>query len=199
MSSIGKRIDAIIKARLASVMKASGFRKQAKDFRRQFEDRVDVLNVQNSQWNQGEEGQFTVNLGVYFPQVEELAGPGLRVGFPEGNPKVYQCTVQTRLGKAYSEGAVWWELNANSDNEVVAADLSNQVELQGLAWFEQMSDLSNVMAELNKRHPTVKSAVVALHLGNRDEAKDLLNRAIENSGASSWVTGWGRAHGLLPR
>ena len=72
MSEIGKRIDSIVRERLAPLLKKNGFKKKARNFYQEFPDRVEVINVQASQWNEGNEGKFTINVGVYYPEISKI-------------------------------------------------------------------------------------------------------------------------------
>ena len=42
-----------------------------------------IVNVQGNKWNQGDEGSFAINLGVYFPVIADLGGGPQALGrFP---------------------------------------------------------------------------------------------------------------------
>ncbi len=69
MSVIAMRIDGIIRARLAPLLKEARFKKQARNFRRAHNDHTDVINVQAFRYNDAAHGRFTVNLGVYYPAI----------------------------------------------------------------------------------------------------------------------------------
>lgn len=51
-----------------------GLQKHGRTFVRDTGAAAQIFNVQASQWNQGAEGNFTLNLGVYFPAVAERRG-----------------------------------------------------------------------------------------------------------------------------
>jgi hypothetical protein len=78
---------------LAPLVKKEGFSKSGRNFHRQSGNNWLVVNVQASQGNIGTHGKFTINLGVYLPEVSLLVSDPLR-----GKPKEYDCTVRKRIG-----------------------------------------------------------------------------------------------------
>jgi hypothetical protein len=65
VSEIARKIDKVVRDRLAPVLTTQGYRKTG--VRSGGETRsIRVVNVQSSRSNAGEEGSFTLNLGVYF-------------------------------------------------------------------------------------------------------------------------------------
>jgi hypothetical protein len=65
MSEIGKAIDRVVGLRLGPMLKAAGFSKSARTFHRHATGVTHVVNVQGSQGNIGDSGEFTINLGVF--------------------------------------------------------------------------------------------------------------------------------------
>jgi len=117
MSDIAKKIDAIIKERLAPLLKNIGFKKKARNFYREFENRIELINVQSSKWNEGNEGQFTINVGVYYPEISEITD-ALPV---KGMPKEYDCTVRERIGLLMPENKdKWWKIDSSSNDSEVS-------------------------------------------------------------------------------
>ncbi len=194
MSEISKRIDAIIRGNLAPLLKERGFRKKARNFYRQHDDRVELINVQASQWNEGAEGQFTVNVGVYYPAISEITdAPSVK-----GMPKEYDCTVRQRIGLISEDRKdTWWSLNATSDDGQIAKDVAKKVEMLCLPWLESMSNLDEVKALAAINRPLV-AAGISLHQGNDLEARDYLNQSFKKQPvAKSRAMAWGKKHGLI--
>lgn len=71
MSDVGKLVDLIAREALAEPLKAAGYRKDGRTWRRRTGESVLVVNVQASRWNDQSGGQFTLNVGVYFPALAE--------------------------------------------------------------------------------------------------------------------------------
>ena len=72
MSELGKVIDHIAVEALGDPLKAAGFRRSGRTWRRQMGDAVQVVHVQASRYNAGRDGEFVLKAGVYFPA---LASP----------------------------------------------------------------------------------------------------------------------------
>ena len=194
MSEIGKRIDSIVRERLAPLLKKNGFKKKARNFYREYPDRVEVINVQASQWNEGNEGKFTINVGVYFPEISKIIeAPPFR-----GEPKEYDCTVRERIGLLTPENKDhWWLLDGSVNDLEVSEDVANQVEEICLPWLSKMSDLENVKNHVVKNMAFV-AAGIALYQGNRNEASTLIEKALKQKPlAKSKINSWGKKHGVV--
>jgi hypothetical protein len=195
MSEISKIIDEIIKAELAPLLKQFGFKKKARNFYREHSDRTDVINIQSSQWNAGLEGKFTVNVGVHFPAISELTdAPPVK-----GLPKEYDCTIRERIGLITEENRdTWWEVNPETDQDVVANDLALKVNSICLPWLELMSELNNVKTGVVKNNRAIVAACISLHQGNTSEAKEYLEQSFKQQPlAKSRASVWGKKHGLI--
>ncbi len=194
MSEIGKAIDEIVKEGLSSLLKRNGFKKSARNFYRTHDNRIDVINVQASQSNYGDEGKFTVNVGVYYPSIAEITGaPPIK-----GMPKEYHCTIRERIGLLMDENKdMWWSIDSATDRSMTASDLASKVDALCLPWLDKMSDLDAVKNWVSKRQPFV-AAGIALFQEKRSEAKMFLEQSLEQQPmAKSRTTAWGKKHGLL--
>ncbi len=194
MSEILKKIDEIIKVGLAPLLKAHGFKKKARNFYREHEDRIDLINVQASQFNAGAEGQFTVNVGVHFPAISAITdAPSIK-----GMPKEYDCTARERIGLLSSANKdTWWSVDNNVDINNIAAELASSVESLCLPWLANMANLEHLKVEAAKKIPFV-AAGISLYQGNKSEAKAYLEQCIKQKPlAKSRITAWGKKHGLI--
>jgi len=194
MSEISKKIDEIVKVGLAPLLKSHGFKKKARNFYRECEDRIELINVQASQFNAGTEGQFTVNVGVYITAISEITdAPPVK-----GMPKEYDCTVRERIGLLSSENKdTWWSVDSNVDIKNIGTDLASSVEALCLPWLARMENLENLKVEAAKRVPLI-AAGVALYQGNKQEAKAYLEQCIKQKPlAKSRTVAWGKKHGLI--
>jgi hypothetical protein len=194
MSEIGKAIDGIVTESLAPLLKKNGFKKTARNFYRAHEDRIDVINVQASQWNHGNEGQFTVNVGVYYPSIAEIINaPPIK-----GMPKEYDCTIRERVGSLTAENKdTWWLVDSNTDRSRTASDLATKVDTLCLPWLDKMSNLDSVKEGVAKNWPLV-AAGIALFQGRESEAKAFVEQSFKQQPmAKSRAMVWGKKHGLL--
>lgn len=195
MSESAKRIDAIIRAELAPFLREVGFKKKARNFRREHADRIDVINVQASRYNDVSSAKFTVNVGVYYPAIAEMSD-ALPV---RGAPKEYDCTVHARIGTLREDRRdFWWTIELSSDDAAIAKDLAEKVGFFCLPWLERMGDLDTVKESMPSKNRSFIAAAIALHQGRRGEAQELFDRALkEQPLARSKFVAWAKKHALV--
>ncbi|GEM_PF-1284397 len=169
-----------IGAALAVPLKAAGFRKRANSFNRAVRDgMVHVVSLQLGHYERFGEtvvpgsdlwGRFTVNLGVYVPEMS-------RMGSPRGSwVNEYNCQLRWRLGKVMPDGLdQWWDLRDRlSLEEVVSAVVD-----YGLPRLASFPDADSVIAayatEGHRAFGSIANRSVALdvadlHIARGDQA-----------------------------
>jgi hypothetical protein len=90
MNKIRARIDSVITAGIAPFLKGKEFTQRKRYFYRDNVNCISVVNIQASKWDRGSKGEFTINLGVYFPDVADIMDS---IQFT-GLPKIEDCTVE---------------------------------------------------------------------------------------------------------
>ena len=194
MSRVAQTIDRVIRFGLAPCLRAEGFKKQARNFYRRSNYRTDVVNIQASRWNEGASGSFTMNLGVYFPEVADLASapPAPSV------PKEYHCTVRSRIGHLMPAGTdLWWDVSGETDEEALAKEVAEAWEEFGKAWLESVASYSGATAELVSKRAFFMAAALSLAMGERAEAEALVSQALrEQPLAAGRIQEWANAHAL---
>jgi hypothetical protein len=154
-----------------------------------------VVNVQASQWNEGESGKFTVNLGVYFPAVAEM----LNLPLPASAPKEYDCTVRVRLPSLMHDGRdVWWNVEAHvSDNELTKR-VGTAWSMFGRSWLERTSNLEGALDELITQKMYFHAAAISVLLEKMDDARELVARAEKRQPlAKVRIREWAKAQQLI--
>lgn len=106
MSEIGKVIDRVATDALAAPLKAAGYQKAGRTWRRRVGDAIQVVNVQASRWNAGADGRFYLNAGVYFPALAAR----LALFPPTDAPAESACHVGIR---PMPQGRRWWAAAAS--------------------------------------------------------------------------------------
>jgi hypothetical protein len=195
-SEIGRKIDLIANGELGARLKAHGYRKKGRTFHRRSDESVCVVNVQASQSNVGSTGTFTINLGVYFPGIEEpLTG-----GAPSDPPREYDCTLRQRLGGLMPEtgGDRWWSVGA--DVGAVSEDVSEAWRVFGQPWLDAHATLAGARAELTRRN-ALHGALASMLLGDRAEAERLVRLYLAECPESATIARaraerWARATGV---
>ncbi len=195
MSEIAKKIDEVIKLSLVPLLRSKGFKKKGRNFYREFENRIELINVQASKWNEGGEGQFTVNLGVYFPEVANIIDA---IPF-KGVPKEYDCTVQKRIGHLMPSGCDhWWKIEPSINIEELATDLKTTIEKYGIPWVARMADLNEIKEEVRNDNRAFVSAGIALLQGDKSQAREYLSLAYKQQPlAAERAKAWGIKHELI--
>ena len=195
MSEISKKIDEIINLELKVSMKAKGFKKKARNFCKEIDGGIFLLvNVQGSMYNDNQDARYTVNLGVFFPEIFEMVGFGKIATVPS----VPDCSISKRIGHLKPEKTdYWWQLTPASNLRQLAADLSYSVEHYGLPWLQRNSSILGASAELKGQNPFTAAATAIIE-GDRAEAADIINKIIsKGNAAKSRAISWGKKYKLL--
>ena len=139
-SELASGLDAI-QMRLAPELKARGFRVRGRTFNRQSTDGlIQVVNIQMGSFDppgttyrlglrENLYGRFTVNLGVYVPEVATIHGGGAAKDWV----REYNCCIRARLGELGAEEAdLWWSI-ARPDE--VVGDLMPRIRHDSMFFF----------------------------------------------------------------
>ena len=169
MTAISSRIEQVIRRGLAAHLKEEGYRRSGRTFRL-LADTVRVVSVQGSQWNSEESGRFTVNLGVYFPQLVTLIG-----GEPVRSPREYDCPVRARIAELRAGRDDWWELGEATDLDELSSNVLRAYVEHARPWLDSNADPRSL---LESGGASVLAAAAAVTLGDRDGARSLLSRTI---------------------
>ena len=136
---------------LAPTLKAAGFRKSRHRFNRGVESgMVHVVSFQMGPFEPpGTDeippfrldmyGKFTVNLGVFVPEmvIDPFNGP-------KGWVNEYNCQLRHRLGLLLTAGVsdMWWSLESP---EAAAADVASVLDEHGLTWLDRFMTRSDLL------------------------------------------------------
>lgn len=122
-------------------------------------------------------GLFTINLGVYIPEVAALQGGGKAKAWVQD----YHCSIRERLGPASgSEKDIWWHAQADL---AIVQDIQSCLVNFGIPFLERFSTRDLVLAEL-KGHgtnlpycsvPRIVSAIILAERKETDQARALLS------------------------
>ena len=146
-------------------------------------------------------GLFTVNLGVYVPEVARHHGGGEAKSWVQE----YHCCLRARLGDADGEEAdIWW--HAKEDASVIE-DVQNCLEQSGFAYLEQYSTRDRILRDLGGRSSDaglgsprrIVMAVILTERSEKERARELLQRQTletHNPGHPDYVRGLAARLGL---
>src|SRR5262245_24798237 len=103
-------LDDLIKLALVPALKADGYKKKARTFRCSRDRCVQVVQVQSSQASMRHDVRFTINLGVFFPEVHAIMMPFIQSPLGPDGPSQPQCQLRERLGTLLAGRDHWWNL-----------------------------------------------------------------------------------------
>lgn len=132
-------------------------------------------------------GSFTVNLGIYIPEVYELASESV---WTHGDfIKESMCQIRARLGEITHGKDVWYKLD-NVDTDSISQEIASLLEGYGLPFFESIDTREKLEAYLiyeardNRRfatNPLLDLMYMSLKKGDRLHAQKYLQEQYDNS------------------
>jgi len=198
MSAISQKIDSIIKTGLHPTLKQEGFRKSSRTFRRGFDHCVQITNIQGSWTNYGDQGQFTMNLAVYFPEAAELHG----LYSITNHPTISDCMIGVRIGRLMPvKRDYWWEVDSESNLDEISSDIKTQWQTHGKIWLENHSSFEGALTFCLDQKQLFWATIFSLILGRQADARQYLYEAIAkvppNSEYLMHLQEWGRSKGII--
>jgi len=175
-----KVINAILQQYLAPLMKSQGFYRKGQRFWRKNADRIEVLDLQKSQWNSSGQAEFTINMGVFWPAIDAFSEDPVR-RLP---PRTSDCTINERIGRLFGDGLdFWWEVHGPGDIVRLGQDLCNKVSSCALPWLASMRSVRALVA-YDRKHPCLFAKIaVDRYLKAKKRGKTTPNRHPGRQGA----------------
>ena len=146
-------------------------------------------------------GKFTVNLGVYVPEVARH-----HVGVEAKSfVQEYDCCVRSRIGALGPEGLdLWWNLDAETS---LSAEIERRLEGDGLPFLDRFATREMILDELLTKTeiaylspPRIVCAIILVHQHRHEEARRLLSAQVlektRNPGHPVYVRGLAERLGL---
>jgi hypothetical protein len=145
-------------------------------------------------------GRFTVNLGVYVPEVARHLGGGAARSFVQE----YKCCIRTRLGRT-ADKEFWWKISAD---EPLLGEILERLQCEAFPFFRRFENRDQILDEFRTATdntnlmavPRIVCAVILLNRGEREEARSLLaaqaRAATRNPGHPSYVIRLARDLGI---
>lgn len=180
-SEFKKALDSV-QASLRPLLKERGFKVRGRSFNCTTQDGLtQVINFQMGASDppgttyipglrENLHGLFTINLGVYIPEVAALHGGGSAKSWVQE----YQCSIRDRLGPVSgSDKDVWWHARVDP---VIVQDIQTCLIDYGFPFLDRFSTRDFILAELhgqgkNLRHCVVPRIVCAIIHANRNETE----------------------------
>src|SRR5436190_1476724 len=167
-------IDEVVRTHLKPALKELGFKSKGVTFYRANGELTEIVSPQKSQWNGAAEAKFTINLGVYWPKVQEP----LKRAASTLPPSESQCTLRQRLGILFGEKRDhWWQMRPESDVGAIGKDVVEKVRAYGLPWLARASSLEEAPNMAN----AAEAAILWTLRGERKKASEVISLAIAKS------------------
>jgi len=181
----------MIKQYIVPVLKAAKFQKSKCIWNRSISSIVHVIDFQESQWNDSAEMSFTVNIGVFIPDIEKIV-------WDKALPKVIsesECFPKFRIG--YFPGIeknydMWWELHADKDFDLVGKEVANLIETKCLPVLDACNSIEEVLklARLKGENVTpaekISLAVLMYLVGQKESGMQILNSMENDAKLHPW-------------
>ncbi len=191
-------LDEVIQSALVPMLKAEGYRKAGHTFRLATPRCVLVVNVQASQWSSREALKFTLNLGAFYPELNEVMQRGSWANPGASGPTEALCHIRARIGRLMpSQSDVWWELQAGSLPPGAATEVMEALRDFGLPWLRGMGDLEAARQLAEGSGRVVEAASLAILVGRRDEARRVVADFLSKKPEATGVRVWAQQLGLL--
>lgn len=189
-----RTIAAISRTVFTSDFRAAGFRRQGVHLHRAAADLYHGIHFQASKWGTRSEGQFTVNLVVTAPFLYEAW-----TGRPlPANPATALFPVQTRIGSLLpAQKDRWWEVTDAPPSEALLAEVIDALTKFGVPFLDRFPSSLTLLERLRAgedlpgvlgQQPPLVQAILAHHHGATDEARALLDGALDRAGPSTFRT-----------
>jgi hypothetical protein len=188
-------LDEVIASALVPLLRAGGYRKEKRTFRRASPDCIQVVNVQASAWGTRTSQKFTVNLGVFFPKAQAVLEGYSPVRLSQAGPTESQCHVRQRLGMLMPEhDDVWWSIEAGRDSSRVSKAVGEAMTAFGVPWLEAMSNFDVARREVESW--PVQALGFDVAAGDIQRARQRFRELLETRADPSAWRKWGRTRGL---
>jgi hypothetical protein len=188
-SKFAIKLDAIQKD-VYDYLKPVGFRQRGRTFNRRFDNGlVHVINFQMGRYpvnfveipryKPDVYGMFTVNLGVFIPEIDAVVMNRERPGFI----LEYDCEIKDRLGPLIPPGRdVWWDLIA--DEETLSAEILTLLKQYGLPYLDRFSSREAIIREWQEYRMDIgfppraalSIAVILAAQGKQSQAEEVLKQ-----------------------
>lgn len=195
-TEFAKQVDGI-QSLLTPFLKENGFRKRGRTYNRTSSDGlVSVINFQMGAFDppgttyipglrENLYGSFTINLGIYVPEVYEIQVGGELKNFVQDD----QCCIRARLGTLGQERKdIWWQAKISGK---LLEDLRNRLVMDALPFLQRFESREVIIRDWpdfynqhqfgSSSQPKIVLAVILAIQGRTEEAKLLLEQQVQQS------------------
>jgi len=195
-TEFAKQVDEI-QSQLTPFLKDAGFRKRGRTYNRTSTDGlISVINFQMGAFDppgttyipglrENLYGSFTINLGIYIPEVFEVQVGSEVKNFVQND----QCCIRVRLGAIGQERQdIWWLANVS---DKLINDLRNRLAMNALPFLQRFESRETIIRDWpdyyhkykisSSSPPNIVLAIILVSQGRTEDAKLLLEKQIRQS------------------
>lgn len=179
----------LIKNHVTPLLKQHGFKKKDLTWNKSKGGVVQVVDFQLSRFSSDEEKGFTVNLGVFDPQVWKKC-------WGKESPKFIKeedCFPRIRVSQLLNKSTDhWWTCGANTSDSGLGKEIEDLLEEKCLPLLNRMLDQNEVVnlysPDTERLMPIEKIylAIIKNYVGDAHSSEELLNEVVAIS--KSWAT-----------
>jgi len=210
-SALAASLDAL-QTHLDPLLRQAGFRKHGRTYNRTTSDGLThVVGFQMASFDppgtthipglrENLYGRFTVNFGIYVPEVARNHGGG------EAKAVVhdYNCCIRTRLGRTANK-EFWWKISTSG---ALVSELLERLQSEALPFFRRFENRDQILGEFRTTAdntelmavPRIVCAIILLNRGDRETARSLLaaqaREHTRNPGHPAYVIGLAKRLGI---
>jgi hypothetical protein len=129
--------DKVIKDCFHKTLKPLGFKKKGNNFYLPLPELGQIINVQKSSYGSKTNISFTINTGIFIPEYF-LAVYAYENEIPD-YPIEPVCAVRQRIGELRGENDKWYEINDNTNEQVLLAQMQENLDQFILPYFAKLS------------------------------------------------------------
>jgi hypothetical protein len=196
MGGVASLIDEVIDHSLGECLRARAFVRKRRTFYRTREGVVGLVAVQASVSNTAGAGKFTVNVGLFFPAIDEVVNGRKLTGLPT-EP---ECTIRSRLGLLMPLAQdVWWTIDESVDRLQLAEEVSKAWREFGQPWLDRHEEPLAAQQHLLKWGQFREAAAFSLLRKDSTGASQILEKGIASTRDpvfQSMIKSWARSKGL---
>jgi len=130
-----------------------GFRKKANNFYR-FKDGVGHhINVQKSRWSDKYQISFTINTGVFIPELWDQHYNYFSKPTHPDFPTESECELRRRIGRLKNISDQWYEINSSTDDNNMIIDMWDNLHKYILPHFSKLESKEIAMIAIKEGMP----------------------------------------------
>jgi len=132
-----EKINFVITKKLKPLLQERGFKRKGSVFFNDFENGLEMLEVEKDRFNSKERAGFSLNFGIYIPRVNQIVGMLEQPPIPD----LLACISFEFIERLTGKKNQLWTVTSNTDVEDLSDSVQSHVFDFILPWFKSRRDL----------------------------------------------------------